>query len=270
MYDFAELERRVARLEEMASASLRFGKVTGVEGGHVRVEMPDGQNVVTHTLPTLQRRVLKDQEIKMPDIGEPVAILCTGKSDGQTDGIVLGAVYSPTAKDPGQPAHMEYARFTDGTEVSYDREGHKLYLSVQGEIEVLTTKNISVKTKADIDVQAEGKVSLEAQGDVSVKTHANLQAEALGNIMAKAGAQAHIEAAAGITLKAPVIKICGMLTVTDMDGNPGRGILRGTYILKDGSFHVPDEDVTAGAVSVRKHVHENSGGNGLSGKPAGG
>lgn len=270
MIDFADLERRVRALENKATASMRLGKVTGVEGGYARVEIPDGQGVVTYKLPTLQRRVLKDQEIKMPDIGEPVAILCSGKADGQEDGLVLGAMYSPQAQDPGQAQHMEYSRFSDGTEVSYDREGHKLYLSVQGEVEVLTTQNISVKTKADIDVQAEGNVSVTAQGDIAAKTFANMSAEAMGSIHATAGAEAKIEAAAGITLKAPVIKICGMLTVTDMDGNPGRGILRGTYILKDGSFHVPDEDVTAGAVSVRKHVHEHAGGTGLSGTPQGG
>ena len=33
MFDFAALERRVAALESRAAASLRFGRVTGVEGG---------------------------------------------------------------------------------------------------------------------------------------------------------------------------------------------------------------------------------------------
>lgn len=268
--NYAELERRVAALEKNASASLRFGKVTSVDGGQARVEIADGQGVVSHTLPTIQRRVLQDQEIKMPDIGEPVAVLFSGKSDGQEDGLILGAVYSPQAADPGQPQHMEYARFADGTELSYDRESHKLYVSVQGEIEVLTTKKISVKTKADIDVQAEGKVSVTAQGDIEATTLGNLTAQAVGNVHATAGAEAKIEAAAGITLKAPVIKICGLLSVTDMDGNPGKGVLQGDYVIRKGGLEVPDKDVTAGAVSLRQHVHEHSGGTGLSGTPQGG
>jgi hypothetical protein len=102
MFDFASLERRVAALEARAPASLRCGKVTGVEGGAARVQLDDGQGVVTMPLPTLQRRVLKDQEIKMPDIGEPVAALFSGQAQGQETGVVLGAVYSPAVPDPGE------------------------------------------------------------------------------------------------------------------------------------------------------------------------
>ena len=88
MFDAAALERRVAALESRAAASLRFGRVTGIEGGQARVELPDGDGVVSCTLPTVQRRVLKDQEIKMPDVGEPVAVLCSGQSQGQEDGVL--------------------------------------------------------------------------------------------------------------------------------------------------------------------------------------
>lgn len=254
MFDYAALERRVAALEAKSSASLRFGRVTGVEGGQARVEIPDGDNVVSHTMPTIQRRVLKDQEIKMPDIGEPVAVLCSGQSEGQEDALVLGAVYSPTAKDPGQKPHMEYSQFSDGTIVSYDREAHKLFVSVQGKIEVYA--------KDDIDVTCDANVTAKVKGNVTAEVDGHARITAKGEVKA--------ESAVGITLKAPFIKICGYLTVTDADGKPGKGVMRGTYTIRDGSLHVPDEDVTAGVVSVRKHLHENSGGSGLSGKPQGG
>lgn len=74
-FDFAALERRVTALEGAYPASLRFGVVVGVEGGFARVQLADGQDLVSAPLPTVQRRVLKDQEIKMPDVGEPVAVL---------------------------------------------------------------------------------------------------------------------------------------------------------------------------------------------------
>lgn len=262
MFDYAALERRVAALEAKSSASLRFGRVTGVEGGQARVEIPDGDNVVSHTMPTVQRRVLKDQEIKMPDIGEPVAVLCSGQSEGQEDAIVLGAVYSPTATDPGQAPHMEYSQFSDGTIISYDREAHKLFVSVQGEIEVYAKGDVKFTCDANVTAKVKGNVTAEVDGNLECTTKGHTRLKALG--------EAKVESAIGITLKAPFIKICGYLTVTDMDGKPGEGVLRGTYTLRDGSFHVPDEDVTAGVVSVRKHVHEHSGGSGLSGKPAGG
>ncbi len=216
MFDYASLERRIAALEARHAASLRFGRVTGVEGGSARVELPDGQGVVSMPLPTLQRRVLNDQEIKMPDLGEPVAVLFSGQAGGQETGVVLGALYSPVTPDPGQPQHMEFSRFSDGTMIFYDREAHKLHADVRG----------------DIEAKATGTVSVSAQGEISAQS------------------------ALRIKLKAPYIELAGLLTVTDEDGNAGRGVLRGTYTVREGSLHVPDEDVTAGAVSVRRHIHK--------------
>ncbi|MDR2745150.1 MAG: phage baseplate assembly protein V [Desulfovibrio sp.] len=231
MFDYASLERRVAALEARFPASLRFGRVTGVEGGAARVQLDDGQGVVTMPLPTLQRRVLKDQEIKMPDVGEPVAALFSGQAGGQETGVVLGAVYSPAVPDPEQPAHFEYSRFSDGTVIHYDRETHKLFADVKGDVEVKTT----------------GAVSIEAEGEITAQS------------------------AVRIKLKAPFIELAGLLVWTDEDGNAGHGVLRGTVVVRDGSVHVPDEDVTAGAVSVRGHVHEDVWtGPDTTGKPVGG
>ncbi|MDR3361317.1 MAG: phage baseplate assembly protein V [Desulfovibrio sp.] len=231
MFDYASLERRVAALEARAPASLRFGKVTGVEGGAARVQMEDGGNVVSMPLPTLQRRVLKDQEIKMPDVGEPVAVLFSGQAGGQETGVVLGAVYSPAVPDPEQPAQFEYSRFSDGTIIYYDREAHKLFADVQGDVEV--------KAKGNVTVDAKGEIT--AQSEIRIK------------------------------LKAPFIELAGLLTVTDEQGKPGRGVLSGTYTVRDGSLHVPDEDVTAGEVSVRGHIHEGvQSGPSTTGTPVGG
>jgi phage baseplate assembly protein V len=231
MFDFAALERRVAALESRSPASLRFGKVTGVEGGAARVQLEDGQGVVTMPLPTLQRRVLKDQEIKMPDIGEPVAALFSGQAAGQETGVVLGAVYSPTVPDPGQETHLEFSRFSDGTVIFYDRDAHKLFADVKGDVVVKTEGNITVEAKGEILVQS----------DIRIK------------------------------LKAPFVEIAGLLTVTDQNGNAGSGVLRGTYTVRDGSLHVPDQDVTAGAVSVRQHIHQGvQSGPSTTGTPVGG
>lgn len=88
-FDFASLERRVSALEARQPASLRFGRVTEIDGGKCRVQLRDGQDVVTRKISTVQRRVLKDQDICMPDIGEPVACLVSGQ--GEEEGVVLGA-----------------------------------------------------------------------------------------------------------------------------------------------------------------------------------
>lgn len=128
MFDFAKLDRRVAALEASSPASLRFGRVTGIEGGKCRVQLRDGQDVVSHTISTVQKRVLKDQDIEMPDVGEPVACLFSGQ--GREEGVVLGAYYNETEKDPGQPQPHDYKRYVDGTEIFYDREEHIYSINV--------------------------------------------------------------------------------------------------------------------------------------------
>lgn len=213
-FDFAALERRVSALEGAYPASLRFGVVVGVEGGFARVQLADGQNLVSAPLPTLQRRVLKDQEIKMPDVGEPVAVLFSGQ--GREMGVILGACYSPTAPDPGQPQAVEYSRFSDGTEIFYDREAHKLTARIMGDAEI--------ETRGRAEVRATGKILAQSQEN--------------------------------ITLRAPTITLAGLLTVTDEWGGVGSGELLGTYIVRQGCLHVPDQDVTAGSVSLRGHVHD--------------
>ncbi|MFR1534265.1 MAG: phage baseplate assembly protein V [Bilophila wadsworthia] len=132
-FDIAHLERRIAALEANRGASLRFGKVTGVEGGYARVQLADGHGMVSMPLATLHRRVLRDQDITMPDQGEPVAVLFSGQ--GLEAGVVLGAVYSPAVPDPAQDAHIDYRRYEDGTELWYDRVRHRLIAKVEGDIE---------------------------------------------------------------------------------------------------------------------------------------
>lgn len=141
-FDFAALERRVAALEDGHPASLRFGTVVGNDNGRVRVRLDDGQSTVSAPLPTLQRRVLHDQELKLPDLGEPVAVLFSGQ--GREAGVVLGAYYSRSLPPPDEAPHQAYARFKDGTEWRYDRETHTLTLHVLGDVDISATGDIRI------------------------------------------------------------------------------------------------------------------------------
>ncbi len=235
-FDYASLERRIAALERAQPASLRFGRVTSVNGGKVRVQFGDGQGVVSHEISTLQRRVLKDQGITMPDAGEPVACLFSGQ--GCEQGVMLGAYYNGREAAPELPSTHDYRRYEDGTEIWYDRVNHKLVAKVQGDAEIETKGGISAKAQKDVKVESQGTVDVDARERIK--------------------------------LRAPQILLAGMLRMTDMDGNPGRAILLGDYSIEQGSLAVPDGDVSAGTVLLRKHRHENSGGSGTGGKPVGG
>ena len=159
-FDYAALERRIAALEANRGASLRFGKVVGVTGGAARVQLEDGQGMVTAPLPTLQRRVLKDQEIKLPDDGEPVACLFAGQ--GMEAGVVLGALYSQATPDPEQERQMEYSRFSDGTVIFYDRAAHKFYADIKGDVDLRTTGTATVKSEKEILAESLTNITLRA------------------------------------------------------------------------------------------------------------
>ncbi len=221
-FDYAQQERRIAALEANRGASLRFGTVTGVDAsGTARVRLPDGDGMVTMPLRLLQRRTLNDKAQCFPDIGEHVACLFSGQ--GMEQGVVLGACYSGRDPSPARDVPQDYVRYEDGTELWYDRVGHKLVARVTGDVEV------------------------EAKGHVSVMSDTR------------------------ISLKAPDIALEGNLTQEGYDGGPATSILRGSFTVREGGVAVPDNDVTAGSVSVRKHVHDGvDSGPDTSGSPVGG
>ena len=161
-FDFAALERRIAALEANRGASLRFGIVTGVntKDGSVRVQLPDGDNMVSAPLRVLQRRSLKDKAQCLPDIGEPVACLFSGQ--GLESGVVLGAHYSTQTPAPGQQASTDYVVYEDGTEMSYDRKEHSLHAGIQGAAAMETQGGAHVRAQGDADAASEGTLTLKA------------------------------------------------------------------------------------------------------------
>lgn len=191
-FDIAALEHRVAALEASQTASLRFGRVTGVEGGKSRVQFKDGQGMNSFLLSSVQKRVLKDQDIKMPDIGEPVACLFAG--NGCEQGVVLGAYYNGNEQDPQKPQSIDYHKYEDGTELWYDREEHKLVAKVQGDCEIECEKTIKASCKEEAEIKSEKKITLEApqivlKGSLTMESYSGAGGEGIleikGNVDVK-------------------------------------------------------------------------------------
>lgn len=238
-FDYAQQERRIASLESNRGASLRFGTVTGVDTatGTARVQLPDGDGMVTMPLRVLGRRTLKDKAQALPDIGEPVACLFSGQ--GLEQGVILGAHYTAKTPSPNQEAQVDYVRYEDGTELWYDRVRHRLIAKVEGDIEAETT--------GKVDIRATGTLTAVAQGDATVESKAR------------------------ISLKAPLIELAGQLSYSGYDGGPGEGDVLGNLRIRRGGLAVPDADVTAGSVSLIGHRHTGvDTGSGTSGGPLGG
>lgn len=268
MFDMAGLERRIKALEARNSASLRFGNVVGIEdNATVRVQLSDGQGMISAPLSTLQRRVLKDQEIKLPDIGEPVAVLFSGQAGGQEIGLVLGAVYSSVVPDPKQKPHLEFSRFEDGTTLFYDRKSHTLYADVKGDINIKAIGNLNADISGDVDIKSSGNFIADISGDVDIKAKGNLVADVQGDVEIKSIGSVAISAqkpinltsTVAVNITAPLISLAGSLSATGLTGQSGQGTLSGTYTI-DGVLQVTgsievDGDIKSGDVSLKSHTH---------------
>lgn len=188
--DLVDLERRVKALEHNRGASLRFARVTEVnEDGSARVELLDGPGLVSMPLRLLQRRTQKDKDQLFPEVGEHVACLFSGQ--GLEQGVILGAMYSSKNESAGQKTHMAYYEFEDGTVLSYDKEAHKLFADVKGELEAFVEKTAHVEVKQNTTLICEADVLVEAKGDITLDSAKRVILQAL----------------AGIYMYAPLIKL---------------------------------------------------------------
>jgi phage baseplate assembly protein V len=142
MADLAELERRIAALENNRGASFRFVEVVGVDekAGTARVKLSDGENLVSMPLRVVQGRTLKDKVQDLPEVGGQAACIFTGQ--GFEQGAVLGGVYSKSVPPPGKPPHVWFRIAEDGTEFEYDSQAHKLKIKGKCSIEVLAEKEM--------------------------------------------------------------------------------------------------------------------------------
>jgi len=115
---------------------LKFGVVVAVDekSAKARVQIPDLDGITTFWLPVLQKKTKDDKEYWLPDIGEHVAVLF----ENETDGVVLGAIYSDVDTPPVQNKDLYHVRYSDGAEIEYDRKNHTLKVNIpQGEVYII-------------------------------------------------------------------------------------------------------------------------------------
>jgi phage baseplate assembly protein V len=125
---------------------IRRGIVVAVDEktARVRVQMPDLDGIVSNWLPVLNHKTHQDKAYWMPDIGEYV-IVAFDEEGEHSDGYVLGAIYNEADIPPVVSKDKYFVRFSDGTEIEYDRQQHNLRISVKGNITIEATGNIVIK-----------------------------------------------------------------------------------------------------------------------------
>jgi phage baseplate assembly protein V len=129
----------------MLSELIRVGVVTGInpEKGTVRVHLVGVDEEVSYELPVIYPKTHKDKAYFMPDIGEQVVCIFSGQ--GLEQGFVLGAIYSEADTTPVSNKDKFFIRFEDGTEIEYDRQAHKLRISVRGDVLIEADGNMTLK-----------------------------------------------------------------------------------------------------------------------------
>lgn len=116
---------------------LKFGIVTNIDENTAKARVKFAEDgILSHLLPVLQAKTLKDKFYTLPDIGEHVVCLM---DENLEDGVILGAIYSDADNVPVISKDKLKIRFNDSTEIEYDRLKHVLNIvcpaiNIQGAI----------------------------------------------------------------------------------------------------------------------------------------
>ena len=135
--------------------------------------------------------------------------------------------------------------------------------STAGAAQETVGKDHASKVTGNRQIDIAGNRGLTVQGADTVTVEGEETIKAKGKVT--------IESAQEILLRAPVVKIQGILTTEGYEGGPGSSTLYGDFTVRNGGVAVPDKDVTAGAVSLRGHTHTGvMPGSSTTGTPVGG
>jgi phage baseplate assembly protein V len=129
---------------------IRYGVVAEAdyEQALIRLSLQDGE-ITTDWIPWITLRAGADRFWWAPEVGEVMLVLAP--SGDLATAVALPAAFSNSNQN-GDRATVQRSTFSDGTVVEYDREAHKLFMDVKG----------------DVRIKATGKVDIEADGNVKI------------------------------------------------------------------------------------------------------
>ena len=135
--------------------------------------------------------------------------------------------------------------------------------STAGSAQETVGKNHTSKVTGNRQIDITGNRGLTVHGADTVTIEGEETIKAKGKVT--------IESAQELLLRAPVVRIMGILSTEGYNGGPGSSTLNGNFVVRNGGVAVPDDDVTAGGVSLRGHTHKGvMPGSSTTGTPVGG
>lgn len=213
---------------------IKIGEVSSIDPAKctARVVFDDEDSIVSYDLPVLQRNTLKNRDFAMPDIGEDAIVLFFG--EGQEDGVIIGSIYAGEVTPPESTEDRRTVVFDDDTRVCYDRQEHKLTVTIEGTEIVFNRQD----------------------GSITVP-----------NVVTINCTTATVNASSSVTLDTPKTDITGVLNVTGLiTGKGGLAVSGGSgaAVSVTGDMNLKGQidasnDVTAGGISLMKHKHQEQG-----------
>ena len=135
--------------------------------------------------------------------------------------------------------------------------------STAGTAQETVGKDHTSKVTGNRQIDIAGNRGLTVQGADTITVEGEETIKAKGKVT--------IESAQELLLRAPVVRIMGVLSTEAYNGGPGSSTLYGNFVVRNGGVSVPDDDVTAGDVSLRGHTHTGvMPGSSTTGTPVGG
>lgn len=221
-------------MPEGVPSLIKIGEISSIDPAKctARVVFDDEDSIVSFDLPVLQRNSLKNHDYAMPDVGEDAIVLFFG--EGQEDGVILGSIYAGEVTPPESTENRRTVVFDDETRVCYDRQEHKLTVTIEG-TEIVFNRQ-------------DGTITVPNAVTINCTT-------------------ATVNASSGITLDTPKTDVTGVLNVAGLiTGKGGLAVSGGggAAVTVTGNMKLQGQieassDVTAGGISLMKHKHQEQG-----------
>lgn len=114
----------------------------------IRVALQDGA-ILTDWMPWFSPRAGNDRVWDPPEVNEVVMVLAP--SGELSAGVAIPGLFSDGNAN-GDRAGLNRRTYQDGTVVEYDRQNHRMFLDVKGDI--------SIKATGNVEIEAEGNVTI--------------------------------------------------------------------------------------------------------------
>nr|DAY16507.1 MAG TPA: baseplate assembly protein [Caudoviricetes sp.] len=213
---------------------IKIGEVSSVdpEKCTARVVFDDEDSLVSYDLQILQRNTYENHDYQMVHPGEDVVCLFLGP--GQEDGFIIGSLYAGEIKPPEASLDRRTVVFSDDTRVCYDRQEHKLTVTIEGTEIVFNRRDGSITVPNAVTINC---------------------------------TTATVNASSSVTLDTPKTDITGVLNVTGLiTGKGGLAVSGGSgaAVSVTGDMNLQGQvdasgDVKAGGISLMNHVHTEQG-----------